>query len=114
MIRNNNSCIATEVRTALYRRAVAEAYLSGCSAAGITLPYSLNGLQLLIAAEVESIYVKHNGAELGMEIACSLLSDMVEPDLLEAAPRLTVMGYKIMAELCGGPAGPFMPSPTLH
>lgn len=32
------SCIPLEVRTALFRRAVAEAYLAACAAQGMTLP----------------------------------------------------------------------------
>lgn len=111
---NNTSCIPVEVRTALFRRAASEAFIAGCQAAGYTLHYSLDGLQMMIASEVESLYVKNNGPELGMEIACCLLSDMVESDLLEAAPRLTPLGYKLMSELCGTPSDHFPAMPVLH
>ncbi|MBN5299007.1 DUF5375 family protein, partial [Serratia marcescens] len=39
-------------------------------------------------------------AEDGMDMACTMLSDMVQPDVLVAAPRLTALGQKMMDELC--------------
>ncbi|WP_186199713.1 DUF5375 family protein, partial [Yersinia frederiksenii] len=40
------------------------------------------------------------GPEAGMDMACTMLSDMVQPDILLAPPRLTVLGQKMMDELC--------------
>ncbi|MGP3227878.1 DUF5375 family protein [Serratia nevei] len=71
------SCIPLEVRTALFRRAVAEAYLAACAAQGMTLPHTLDSLQMLIASNIEALFVKLHGVDKGMAIACSLLGDMV-------------------------------------
>ncbi|HFI5326074.1 TPA: DUF5375 family protein [Serratia liquefaciens] len=108
------SCIPLEVRTALFRRAVAEAYLAACAAQGMTLPHSLDDLQRLIASDIEALFVKLHGIDEGMEIACSLLGEMVAPNILLAAPQLTVQGCNIMAELCGVAVTSSHPAPTLH
>ncbi|MCU7062661.1 DUF5375 domain-containing protein [Serratia ureilytica] len=108
------SCIPLEVRTALFRRAVAEAYLAACAAQGMTLPHTLDSLQMLIASDIEALFVKLHGVDEGMAIACSLLGDMVAPDILLAAPQLTSQGCNIMAELCGVAVTSSHPAPTLH
>ncbi|MGQ5800182.1 DUF5375 family protein [Serratia sp. IR-2025] len=108
------SCIPLEVRTALFRRAVAEAYLAACAAQGMTLPHTLDSLQMLIASDIEALFVKLHGVDEGMAIACSLLGDMVAPDILLAAPQLTAQGCNIMAELCGVAITSGHPAPTLH
>lgn len=78
MTHNNPSCIPLEVRAAVYRRAVAQAYLDNCRETGVALTCNLTEL----------------------EIACSMLGDMVQPTLLSDKPRLTVLGHIIMGELC--------------
>lgn len=108
------SCIPLEVRTALFRRAVAEAYLAACAAQGMALPHTLDSLQMLIASDIEALFVKLHGVDEGMAIACSLLGDMVAPDILLAAPQLTSQGCNIMAELCGVAVTSGHPAPTLH
>ncbi|MEI7113663.1 DUF5375 family protein [Serratia sp. TMDUHS_CL] len=108
------SCIPLEVRTALFRRAVAEAYLAACAAQGMTLPHTLDSLQMLIASDIEALFVKLHGVDEGMAIACSLLGDMVAPDILLAAPQLTAQGCNIMGELCGVAVTSGHPAPTLH
>ena len=45
-------------------------------------------------------FVRQHGAEVGMDMACTMLSDMVQPDILVAPPRLTTLGQKMMDELC--------------
>jgi len=80
------SCLPVEVLTALYRRALAQAYLDACTAYGVETGYSLDELQMTIAKEVESYYVRQHGAKLGMDIACAMLRDMVQPDILVANP----------------------------
>ncbi|MBB1582559.1 MULTISPECIES: DUF5375 family protein [Serratia] len=108
------SCIPLEVRTALFRRAVAEAYLAACAVQGVALSHSLDSLQKLIASDIEALFVKMHGIDEGMEIACSLLGEMVAPNILLAAPQLTAQGCNIMAELCGVAVTSSHPAPTLH
>ncbi|VXD08833.1 conserved hypothetical protein [Enterobacterales bacterium 8AC] len=112
--KGGNSCIPLEVRTALFRRAVAEAYIAACSAQGKTLDCTLDGVQMQIAKEMEAVFVKLHGIDEGMEIACSLLGDMVAPDILLAAPRLTIQGCNIMGEMFGVKVTPSTSSPTVH
>lgn len=110
----STSCIPLEVRTALFRRAVAEAYLAACAVQGVALSHSLDSLQKLIASDIEALFVKMHGIDEGMEIACSLLGEMVAPNILLAAPQLTVQGCNIMVELCGVAVTSSHPAPTLH
>ena len=98
----NQSCLPVEVRTAVYRRAVAQGYLSACEHYGLNVSASLDEVQMTIALELEGYYVRKYGPENGMEMACTMLSEMVQPDVLVAAPRLTRMGETMMDELlCG-------------
>ncbi len=48
---------------------------------------------MTIALRTEGIFVRQYGAEDGMDMACTL-SDMVQPDVLVAAPRLTALGQR--------------------
>lgn len=98
----NHSCLPVEVRTAVYRRALAQGYLNACGTQGIRVSATLDELQMTIALELEGFYVRRHGADAGMEMACTMLGDMVEPDLLTAPPRLTSLGVTMMDELfCG-------------
>lgn len=99
MMTANNSCLPVEVRTAVYRRALAQGYLNACTTLGITVLATLDELQMTVALELEGFYVRRHGAEAGMEMACTMLGDMVEPDLLTAPPRLTRLGATMMDEL---------------
>nr|WP_315290312.1 DUF5375 family protein [Serratia proteamaculans] len=97
---STQSCLPIEVRTAVYRRAVAQAYSDTCVFYQVNLNYTLDELQILIAMRLEGYFVQQHGAEAGMDMACTMLSDMVQPDVLVAPPRLTVLGQKLMDELC--------------
>lgn len=99
MMTANNSCLPVEVRTAVYRRALAQGYLNACTTLGITVSATLDELQMTIALELEGFYLRRHGKEAGMEMACTMLGDMVEPDLLTAPPRLTRLGATMMDEL---------------
>ena len=55
---------------------------------------------MAIAMDIEGYFVRQHGAEVGMDMACTMLSDMVQPDILVAPPRLTTLGQKMMDELC--------------
>ena len=57
---------------------------------------------MAIAMDIESYFVRQHGAKVGMDIACTMLSDMVQPDILVAKPRLTTLGETMMDELCCG------------
>jgi len=57
---------------------------------------------MVIAMDIEGYFVRQHGAEVGMDMACTMLSDMVQPDILVAPPRLTTLGQKMMDELCCG------------
>lgn len=96
------SCLPVEVRTAVYRRALAHAYLETCSFYRVNSGYTLDELQMAIAMDIEGYFVRQHGAEVGMDMACTMLSDMVQPDILVAPPRLTTLGQKMMDELCCG------------
>ena len=96
---NNTSCIPVEVRTALYRRVAAQAFINRCAVEDAPLPCSLDDLQLSMANELEAFHVREHGVENGIEIACAMLSDMVQPDFLAYAPRLTPFGEMVMAGL---------------
>ncbi|POD97055.1 DUF5375 family protein [Pectobacterium odoriferum] len=110
---NNQSCIPLEVRTAVYRRAVAQAYLDNCRETGIALNCNLTELEIAIALELEEAHVREHGTATGMEIACAMLGDMVQPTLLTDKPRLTALGHIIMGELCQC-ATATTPTTTLH
>ncbi|NNS09004.1 DUF5375 family protein [Erwinia sp. JH02] len=98
----NHSCLPVEVRTAVYRRALAQGYLNACGQQGIRVAATLDELQMTIALELEGFYVRRHGPEAGMEMACTMLADMVGSDLLTAPPRLTPLGVTMMDELfCG-------------
>jgi len=97
---HNQSCIPVELRIALYRRAVACAYQTTCKQYGIHVALSLDALEAKIANEVEAFHVAEHGLELGVEIACAMLGDMVTPDFLDASPRLTALGERVMDEVC--------------
>ena len=97
---NNQSCIPLEVRTALYRRAVAQAYLDSCRENGVELSCTLSELEIAIELELESAHVREHGVSTGTEIACAMLGDMVQDTVLTDKPRLTVLGHIIMGELC--------------
>ncbi|HGM4680827.1 DUF5375 domain-containing protein [Serratia marcescens] len=92
---NTSSCLPIEVRTAVFRRAVAQAYLDTCAFYRVSLGYTLDELQMTIALRLEGHFVRQYGAEDGMDMACTMLSDMVQPDVLVAA-----LGQKMMDELC--------------
>lgn len=96
----NTSCIPLEVRTALYRLAVAQAYLDICVSYGVALTMNIDELQIMIAEHVEVYFITHHGPESGMKTACCMLEDMVLPDILNMAPRLTLLGETMMDELC--------------
>lgn len=96
------SCLPVEVRTAVYRRALAHAYLDTCAFYRVTPGYTLDELQMAIAMDIEGYFVRQHGPEVGMDMACTMLSDMVQPDILAAPPRLTTLGQKMMDELCCG------------
>ena len=96
----HQSCLPVEVLTAVYRRAVAQAYLDACANSGVSVGYTLDELQMTIAREVEAYYVTRHGVEEGMGMACTMLGDMVLPDILVAKPRLTRLGETLMDELC--------------
>ncbi|WKZ93225.1 DUF5375 family protein [Chimaeribacter arupi] len=99
MMTVNHSCLPVEVRTVVYRRALAQGYLNACKSLGITVSATLDELQMTIALELEGFYVRRHGPDAGMEMACTMLGDMVEPDLLTAPPRLTQLGVTMMDEL---------------
>lgn len=97
----NQSASPVDVRIAVYRRAVAQAYLAACTADGMENLYTLDSLQHEITQQIETFFVHEFGPEVGMEIACSALRDMVSSDVLTHIPRLTLLGEVIMDSICG-------------
>lgn len=110
---NTASCLPIEVRTAVFRRAVAQAYLDTCAFYRVSLGYTLDELQMAIAMNLEGHFVRQYGVDDGMDMACTMLSDMVQPDVLVSAPRLTALGQKLMDELCSDHLSA-APNATVH
>lgn len=67
------------LRAALYRRAVACAWLTVCERQHRYPHLTLESLEAAIAAELEGFYLRQHGEEKGRQIACALLEDLMEP-----------------------------------
>lgn len=87
------------LRAALYRRAVACAWLTLCEHQRRYPHLTLDALENAISAELE-----------GRQIACALLEDLMEAGPLKAAPSLSFLGLAVMDELCAR----HITSPVLH
>ncbi|EOV2672799.1 DUF5375 family protein, partial [Enterobacter hormaechei] len=66
------------LRTALYRRAVACAWLTVCERQHRYEHLTLDALESAIADELEGFYLRQHGEEKGRQIACALLEDLME------------------------------------
>ncbi len=88
------------LRAALYRRAVACAWLTRCEHQYGYPPLTLEALESAIASEVEDFYLSQHGEEKGRQIACALLEDLIEAGPLNAVPSLSLLGLVVMDELC--------------
>lgn len=98
------------LRAALYRRAVACAWLAVC-ARQHRYPYlTLDALESAIAAELEGFYLRQHGEEKGRQIACALLEDLMNAAPLKTAPSLSFLGLAVMEELCAR----HIKKPVLH
>ncbi|MEB6634230.1 DUF5375 domain-containing protein [Kluyvera cryocrescens] len=98
------------LRAALYRRAVACAWLTLC-ACQHRYPYlTLDALESAIASELEGFYLRRHGEEKGRQIACALLEDLMEAGPLKTAPSLSFLGLVVLDELCAR----HIKSPVLH
>ena len=98
------------LRAALYRRAVACAWLTLRSQHESYSGLTLAELEDAIARELEGFYLRHHGQERGLEIACALLSDLMESGPLKACPVLSLLGMTVMDELCSR----HLNKPALH
>jgi len=88
------------LRAALYRRAVACAWLTRCEHQHASPLFTLEALESAIAGEVEGFYLRQHGEEKGRQIACALLEDLIETGPLNAVPSLSLLGLVVMDELC--------------
>ncbi|EOF9225818.1 TPA: hypothetical protein MIR59_18945 [Klebsiella pneumoniae] len=98
------------LRAALYRRAVACAWLTLCERQHRYPHLTLDALESAIAAELEGFYLRQHGEEKGRLIACALLEDLMQAGPLKAAPSLSFLGLAMMDELCAR----HLTSPVLH
>lgn len=98
------------LRAALYRRAVACAWLTLCERQHRYPHLTLESLEAAIAAELEGFYLRQHGEEKGRQIACALLEDLMESGPLKAAPSLSFLGLVVMDELCAR----HIKAPVLH
>lgn len=98
------------LRVALYRRAVACAWLTLSSQQECYSGLMLAELEDAIARELEGFYLRQHGQQRGMEIACALLSDLMESGPLKACPVLSLLGMTVMDELCSR----HLNKPALH
>ena len=97
------------LRAALYRRAVACAWLTLSSQRERYSGLTLAELEDAIARELEGFYLRQHG-QRGLEIACALLSDLMESGPLKACPVLSLLGVTVMDELCSH----HLNKPALH
>lgn len=97
------------LRAALYRRAVACAWLTVCERQHRYEHLTLEALESAIADELEGFYLRQHGEEKGRQIACALLEDLMEAGPL-AAPSLSFLGLAVMDELCAR----HITSPVMH
>ncbi|WP_353949524.1 DUF5375 domain-containing protein [Klebsiella pneumoniae subsp. pneumoniae] len=98
------------LRAALYRRAVACAWLTLCERQHRYPHLTLDALESAIATELEGFYLRQHGEEKGRLIACALLEDLMQAGPLKAAPSLSFLGLAVMDELCAR----HITSPVLH
>lgn len=98
------------LRAALYRRAVACAWLSVCERQHRYAHLTLEALEFAIADELEGFYLRQHGEEKGRQIACALLEDLMEAGPLKAVPSLSFLGLAVMDELCAR----HITAPVLH
>lgn len=98
------------LHAALYRRAVACAWLTLCERQHRYPHLTLDALESTIAAELEGFYLRQHGEEKGRQIACALLEDLMEAGPLKAAPSLSFLGLAVMDELCAR----HITAPVLH
>ncbi|HFV6458797.1 TPA: DUF5375 family protein [Escherichia coli] len=88
--------LSLSLRVALYRRAVACAWYQQ----NRHLQLTLDEIETAIARELEGFYLRQHGQTKGMEIACALLSDLMEYGPLMSCPALSQLGIAVMDELC--------------
>ncbi|HEX4502966.1 MAG TPA: DUF5375 domain-containing protein [Scandinavium sp.] len=88
------------LRVALYRRAVACAWLTVCEHQHRYPLLTLDTLESAMTIELEGFYLRQHGEETGRQIACALLEDLMEAGPLKATPSLSFLGLVVMDELC--------------
>ncbi|MDY0922689.1 DUF5375 domain-containing protein [Leclercia sp. CFBP8987] len=88
------------LRVALYRRAIACAWLTVCEHQNRYPLLTLDTLESAMTDELEGFYLRQHGEEKGRQIACALLEDLMEAGPLKAAPSLSFLGLVVMDELC--------------
>jgi hypothetical protein len=79
------------LRAALYRRAVACAWLTLCASAPLSAPHP-RALESA-SPELEGFYLRQHGEEKGRQIACALLEDLMEAGPLRP-PRYVLSGTR--------------------
>ncbi len=95
-----NQTLTPVLRIALYRRAVACAWLNACERQHRHPHLTLETVENAIAAQLEGFYLRRHGEEKGRLIACALLEDLMQAGPLKAAPALSFLGLAVMDELC--------------
>ncbi|MBN7122630.1 hypothetical protein BSU01_13065 [Erwinia billingiae] len=93
--------LTPSLKAALYRRAVACAWLTLCHEQKRHTSLTLARLEHAIETELEGFYLRQHGRQRGQEIACALLADLMAAGPLKAAPCLSFLGQVVMDELCG-------------
>jgi len=88
------------LRVALYRRAIACAWLTVCEHQNRYPRLTLDTLESAMTNELEGFYLRQHGEEKGRQIACALLEDLMEAGPLKAAPSLSFLGLVVMEDLC--------------
>ncbi|MGO3013199.1 MAG: DUF5375 domain-containing protein [Hafnia alvei] len=102
--------LSPTLRSALYRRAIACAWLTLCERQQRYPHLTLDALENAISDELEGFYLRQHGEEKGRQIACALLEDLMEARPLKAAPSLSFLGLAVMDEL----SARHITTPVLH
>ncbi|MEB0939663.1 MULTISPECIES: DUF5375 domain-containing protein [Enterobacteriaceae] len=92
--------LSPTLRSVLYRRAIACAWLTLCERQQRYPHLTLDALENAISNELEGFYLRQHGEVKGRQIACALLEDLMEAGPLKAAPSLSFLGMAVMDELC--------------
>lgn len=87
------------LKSALYRRIVACAWIELCLQRGQNSSFTLDSLENAIAQDIEAFYIREHGCHQGQELACALLYDLIKNETADSLPKLSALGEQVMFQL---------------